>query len=383
MRRRLGAEDGVTLIELIIVCALLGVVMTGIVNLLISGSRAQRDTSGRVDAQQGARLAIDRLEYEARCASSVITLSSGAGVALVLPAQCSHASGNVSWCVSSGALTRYAASSCTGTGQAYVKSVTSATPFTVKWATGANGFLPRLQMNLSVNDTGPSSDAFSLNDTIALRNGGMTLSSTSGAAGASVTITGSGLKASTALSVTFGTLTPTITSGGTTSATGGVLLTFTVPFTGGGTYPVTVSDGTTTVTVLSKYTVTGSYDGLMVTSTSQSAGVLSCGTVGATTSCTAEPLGSAGNFSGKVTLETAAGAGVSNTGSALTINCAETTLASPGASLSPASSTIATSASTTAGAFTMTGLGAGWQAKMTCTLTLNGGTDTLVVTGNA
>jgi len=82
-------------------------------------------------------------------------------------------------------------------------------------------------------------------------------------------------------------------------------------------------------------------------------------------------------------LETVGGAGVSNTGSALTINCAETTLASPGASLSPASSTIATSASSTAGAFTMTGLGAGWQAKMTCTLTLNGGTDTLVVTGNA
>jgi hypothetical protein len=51
--------------------------------------------------------------------------------------------------------------------------------------------------------------------------------------------------------------------------------------------------------------------------------------------------------------------------------------------VSPASSTIANCSSTTAGAFTLTGLGAGWQAKMTCTLTLNGGTDTLVVTGNA
>jgi len=383
MRRRLAAENGVTLIELIIVCALLGVVMAGVVNILISGSRAQRDTSGRVDAQQGVRIGIDRLEYEARCASSVTTLSSGAGVSLVLPAQCSHATGNVSWCVTSGALTRYAASTCTGTGLTYVKSVTSATPFTVKWATGTAGFLPRLQMNLTVNDTGPSSDGFSLNDTIALRNGGMLLSSTSGAAGSSVTITGSGLKASTALTITFGTLTATITSGGTTSATGGVSATFTVPFTGSATYPITVSDGTTTVSVLSKYTVTGAYDGLMVTSTSQSAGVLSCGPVGATTTCTAEPLGNVGNFSGKVTLETAGGAGVSNTGSALTINCAETTLASPGATLSPASSTIATSSSTTAGAFTLTGLGAGWQAKMTCTLSLNGGTDTLVVTGNA
>jgi hypothetical protein len=121
----------------------------------------------------------------------------------------------------------------------------------------------------------------------------------------------------------------------------------------------------------------------MFTSTSQTAGVLSCGTVGATTNCVAEPLGSVGNFTGKVTLETSGGAGVTNTGSALTISCTETTLASPGATTSPASSTIANGSSTTAGAFTITGLGAGWQAKMTCTLTLNGGATTLVVTANA
>jgi len=304
-------------------------------------------------------------------------------VALVMQAQCSHATGNVSWCVTSGVLTRYTASTCTGTGMAYVKAVTSATPFSVRWATGATRFLPRLQMNLSVNDAGPSSDAFSLNDTIALRNGGMLLSSTSGAAGSSVTITGSGMAASSALTVTFGTLTATITTGGTTSATGGVSATFTVPFTGSATYTITVSDGTTTVSVLSKYTVTGAYDGLMFTSSSQTSGVLSCGPVGATTSCTAEPLGAAGHFTGKVTLETAGGAGVTNTGSTLTINCTETTLANPGATVSPASSTITNGSSTTGGAFTLTGLGAGWQAKMTCTLSLNGGTATLVVTGNA
>ena len=44
-------------------------------------------------------------------------------------------------------------------------------------------------------------------------------------------------------------------------------------------------------------------------------------------------------LAGKVTLETSGGAGVTNTGSALTISCAETTLASPGATTSPASST--------------------------------------------
>jgi prepilin-type N-terminal cleavage/methylation domain-containing protein len=170
MRARLGAEDGFSLIELVIVCLILGVVLTGIVNVFVSGTRAQADVQGRTTGQQNARLALDRLEYEARCATSATLVSAGAGVSLSLPSQCSHATGTVTWCVASGVFTRFTAASCTGTGQAYVSSVTSATPFSLLTAATGAGILPRLKVSLTVNPTGRSSDAFTLADAITLQN---------------------------------------------------------------------------------------------------------------------------------------------------------------------------------------------------------------------
>lgn len=383
MRRRLAAaEDGVTLVELLVVCAVLAVAMAGIANLLVSGSRAQYDTSGRVDAQQGARLAVDRIEYEARCASYGTTVNSGAGVTLTLASQCSHTSGtSVTWCVSSGVLTRYVGSSCSGTSVSYVSSVTSATPFSIFWTAGQ---LPRLQMILTVNDTGPSANGYTVTDTVALRNAAAVIntpSPSSGAVGSSVTLTGSGFKPSTNLSVTFGSVAATISSGGTTSAAGAVNAVITVPFSGNGTYTVMVSDGTLSGSTI--YTVTGSFDGLMWTSSTHTGGgTLTCGTIGASTTCTIGGLGGTGNFAGKVTLETSADVAVTNTGSTLTVNSSVATVTSPGGSVSPASSTIAGSASTTAGSFTLTGLGSGWKATMTCTVTVNGNVYSLALTGN-
>src|SRR5689334_3031640 len=107
MRTRLAADDGYTLVELLIVVAILGFILTGIASILVSGSGAETDTSARVRAQGSTRVALDRLEFEARCSSSASILNSGAGVALTLPSQCPHGTGNITWCVSSGVLTRY------------------------------------------------------------------------------------------------------------------------------------------------------------------------------------------------------------------------------------------------------------------------------------
>ena len=170
MRARLGAQDGFSLIELLIVCLILGVVLTGLVDVLVSGTRAQADDQGRAIAQQNTRLALDRLEYEARCATSATLVGSGAGVSLSLPSQCSHATGTVTWCVTGGMFTRYTAASCTGAGQNFVGSVTSTTPFSLlTGATGA-GILPRLQVSLTVDQTARSSDAFTITDAITLQN---------------------------------------------------------------------------------------------------------------------------------------------------------------------------------------------------------------------
>jgi len=174
LRRRLDLADerGVTLVELLVVCATLGIVMAGVVNIFASGARAGADADGRFQAQQNARLGVERLQYEARCASGASLVGGGsgpaAGVVLTLPAICSHASGTITWCVSAGALRRYVGAACTGASQPYVSAVTSAAPFSLPAA--VSGSLPQLQVALSANATGRAGDGFSLADTITLRN---------------------------------------------------------------------------------------------------------------------------------------------------------------------------------------------------------------------
>jgi Tfp pilus assembly protein PilW len=175
LRRRIDLADerGVTLVELLVVCATLGIVMTGIVNIFASGARAGSDTDGRFQAQQDARLGLERLQYEARCASGASLVGGGSGpssgVVLTLPAICSHASGTITWCVSAGVLRRYAGAACAGSSLPYVSAVTSAAPFSLPAA--VSGSLPQLQIALTASSTGRPGDGFSVADTITLRNG--------------------------------------------------------------------------------------------------------------------------------------------------------------------------------------------------------------------
>jgi prepilin-type N-terminal cleavage/methylation domain-containing protein len=381
MRRLLVAERGYTLVELLIVIAILGFIMAGIANILVSGSRAQSDTSARVAAQGSARMALDRFELEARCASNATILNSGAGVALTLPTQCPHATGNVTWCVSGGVLTRYSGStSCSGTSYPYIRSITTPMPFSLQWGST----LPRLQVALTVN-SGGRSDAFTVNDSIALRNQVISLgdpSPVSGAVGSSVTITGTNFKPNSTLTVTFGQTQATITSGGTSSSLGAVNVTFTVPFSGNGTYSISVSDGTNSATSATKYTVSGSFDGFGLTSvTHTGGGLMTCSTVSANTTCSIPSLGNTGNVSAKPTLETVAAVSVTNTGAAATVSQTVTNEVNPGATATPASTTINTGSAATASAFTMTGNGSGWISNMKATTTINGVSYSITIQG--
>jgi prepilin-type N-terminal cleavage/methylation domain-containing protein len=162
-----GDERGITLIEMVVVMVLMTILMAGLANVFVSGTRAQYDMNSRLNAQQDVRLALSRLDFEGRCATSATIVSSGAGVSFSLPSQCMHATGPVSWCVSSGVLSRYAASSCTGTAQIFSRGLTSATPFSLVTATGN---LPRLSVRLIANPTGRPTDTFSITDAITLRN---------------------------------------------------------------------------------------------------------------------------------------------------------------------------------------------------------------------
>jgi prepilin-type N-terminal cleavage/methylation domain-containing protein len=160
-------ERAMSLVEMLVVMIVLTIILAGLANVLVSGSRAQYDLSTQLNAQQNARIALSRIEYEGRCASTATLLGSGAGVSFSLPAHCTKAVGTVTWCVTSGALKRYTAATCTGTSQVYVRDISSATPFSLVTATGN---LPRLAITLVSTPLGRRVDRFTVTDSIALRN---------------------------------------------------------------------------------------------------------------------------------------------------------------------------------------------------------------------
>ena len=156
--------------ELIVTMAVMGIVLGGLANIFVSGERTSADATARMTSQQGVRVAFDRLEYDARCASTASLLSSGAGVYLSLPSQCDHASGTVTWCVDGGSLKRSTGTTCADTTHrlVYVTDVTSSTPFSCY--SPVSGSTPQLKVILTVNPTTRNSDKTTSTDYITMRN---------------------------------------------------------------------------------------------------------------------------------------------------------------------------------------------------------------------
>jgi len=109
--RRLRAEDGYTLVELLIVMVLMAIVLGALTTLWVSGSNTELRLNRQFQAQQVGRLALDRIRTDIHCANAAQAQTLGAypGVKLAFPSGgCS--SSTVSWCaVPSTAMTgRYA-----------------------------------------------------------------------------------------------------------------------------------------------------------------------------------------------------------------------------------------------------------------------------------
>jgi prepilin-type N-terminal cleavage/methylation domain-containing protein len=156
-----------TLVEMLIVMVLLGILMTGLVDVFVSGAHTSYILNSNLTAQQQVRTGLSRMEFEGRCGSSATILSGGAGVSFALPSVCSHVSPYVSWCVTGGVLKRYLASTCTGNGAPFATSITTPTPFSLQANTGD---LTEVLVNLTANPTSVASNAFSISDAITLRN---------------------------------------------------------------------------------------------------------------------------------------------------------------------------------------------------------------------
>lgn len=95
--RRMRSRGGYTLVELIAVLALFLVVLTPLVTLFSAGIDAEAGASRRFEAQQNARLALDRLRRELHCSDGITAAeTSPASVSTItvsLPSQCPSAAG--------------------------------------------------------------------------------------------------------------------------------------------------------------------------------------------------------------------------------------------------------------------------------------------------
>ena len=117
--RRLGRERGYSLVEMLIVMSIMGVVMGALTTVFVQATNAEQGMNDRFQAQQTARLALDKMRREVHCASVATPTGSSSSVTLTLPSYCKTGSGSITWCTRSVATNRYAlyralGSSCTG-----------------------------------------------------------------------------------------------------------------------------------------------------------------------------------------------------------------------------------------------------------------------------
>jgi prepilin-type N-terminal cleavage/methylation domain-containing protein len=172
--RRLSSERGYSLIELLVTMSILSVVVGGLTTLFVQGSNAEIDMNRRFQAQQGARVAMDKIRREVHCAS--------ASVALTLAATCPTSGGSAitaRWCAlqmpspaptGRFGLYRETGASCTTTnGVLWAEYLTSSAVF--NFTVQSTNSLGSLSVDLNIN-TKPSMamETFELKDSLVLRN---------------------------------------------------------------------------------------------------------------------------------------------------------------------------------------------------------------------
>lgn len=172
--RSLRGESGFTLPEVLVVMTITLILLGGLATIFSLGLKTTKTTGSTLASQSGVVVALDRLDYEARCASRAVLVSGGAGVTLTLPTVCAHATGIVTWCVTGGSLVRYAGSACSGSGRTLTTNVTSATPFS---CVAPVGVYPAVKAVISVNTGTTPATQSSGTDTMTLENAQLTTSS--------------------------------------------------------------------------------------------------------------------------------------------------------------------------------------------------------------
>jgi prepilin-type N-terminal cleavage/methylation domain-containing protein len=178
-----GGEEGYTLIELVVVMAILGTVVAGLTTVFVSGSAAELDLNRRFQAQQQGRLGLNQLRSDIHCASAAQQQTIGTYPGLKLAVgSCYTTTPTISWCVVPVTTTpaRYAVYRSTATSNICTSSDTTRTLITDYLTTDAGVFTTgniskyalqtvAVDFKISVNPT-TSKDVYELTDSIVARN---------------------------------------------------------------------------------------------------------------------------------------------------------------------------------------------------------------------
>lgn len=194
-------EAGYTLVELVIVMAILTIVIGSIISLFTAGLNADASQNRRFQAQTDARLALDKMRRELHSGCTVSNPSTyntpeSAVTVYFGSDSCVAGAHTVTWCTSGSGtnytLYRTVATSCTGTMREYAAHLTSANIFdylppnshlvtssslglgtSSSYIVTVDGSstLPRIHVDLTSDYGSKANDAYRLVDDIALRNG--------------------------------------------------------------------------------------------------------------------------------------------------------------------------------------------------------------------
>jgi prepilin-type N-terminal cleavage/methylation domain-containing protein len=93
LRRLVSGRAGYTMIELLMVLAILGTVVGALTTLFVGATNAEFESNRRFQAQQSARIAIDKMRREIHCASAITPTGAASSISVTLPSQCPSVGG--------------------------------------------------------------------------------------------------------------------------------------------------------------------------------------------------------------------------------------------------------------------------------------------------
>jgi type II secretory pathway pseudopilin PulG len=168
---RLRGEGGYSVFELLTVMIILGIVLTALTSLFVSATGAEADQTRRFQAQQEARLALDKMKREIHCSASAVPPTSS--TLLVLNDPC--VGGNVSWCTALRAgtafygLYRASGPTCDATGVRWAKYLRRGDIFAFSQQSTQNLASVGIAMAVNPKPAAGRPD-YKLSDSIVLRN---------------------------------------------------------------------------------------------------------------------------------------------------------------------------------------------------------------------